>query len=100
MGGATAVVAAGTLAVLGGWYLLRRDDVEPATLADAVAAFRAQEAAAVNRADTPVPSGVYLYDTDGFERTDALGGVTHRYPETSTVTVTLSQSRGSYGRPQ
>ena len=87
VGGAAAVVATAALAALGGWYFLLRDDVEPASLADAIASFRAQEARAGER-DSPIPPGVYVYATDGFERTDALGGATHRYPPTSTITVT------------
>ena len=88
--GAAAVVAAATLAAIGGWHLLRRDDVEPATVADAVASFRAQQAsaAATGHPATPIPTGVYVYETDGFEQTDALGGATHRYPSTSTISVT------------
>lgn len=88
--GAAVVVAAAVLAALGGWYLLRRDDVEPATVADAVASFRAQEAraAATGHSATPIPTGVYVYETDGFEKTDALGGATHPYPSTSTLSVT------------
>ena len=84
--GVVAVVAAAALAALGGWHFLLRDAVEPANVGDAIAAFREQEATAAG--GSPVPAGVYVYDTDGFERTDALGGVTHRYPETSTITVT------------
>ena len=34
------------------------------------------------------PEGVYVYRTHGFEKTDALTGVTHRYPARSTITVT------------
>jgi hypothetical protein len=37
---------------------------------------------------SPVPEGVYVYATEGYERTDALTGVTHRYPARSTITVT------------
>ena len=85
--GAAVVVAAAALAAVGGWYLLLRDDPEPASLADALAAYRAQERGGAARG-SPVPTGVYLYDTDGLERTDALGGATHRYPATSTITVT------------
>jgi hypothetical protein len=84
--GALAVIAAGSAAVAG-WYLLRRDVAEPASIAAAVAAFREQEAAgAVKR--SPIAAGVYVYATDGFERTDALGGATHTYPSRSTITVT------------
>jgi hypothetical protein len=88
--GAAAAVAAAALVAIGGWYLLRRDDVEPATVADAVAAFRAQEASAAGTGHStgPIPTGVYVYETDGFEQTDALGGTTHRYPTTSTISVT------------
>jgi hypothetical protein len=85
-GGALTVIAAGSAAVAG-WYFLRRDVAEPATIAAAIAAFREQEAAgAVDR--SPIQPGVYVYATDGFERTDALGGVTHTYPARSTLTVT------------
>ena len=81
------MVAVAAAAAVGGWYLLHRDVAKPASVTDAVAAFRAQETTgSVER--SPIPAGVYLYDTNGFERTDALGGVTHRYPATSTITVT------------
>lgn len=33
------------------------------------------------------PVGVYAYDTDGYEETDALGGARHDYPERTAVTV-------------
>jgi hypothetical protein len=85
--GAVCVVAIAASAAVGLWYLLHRDIAEPATVADAVAAFRAQDDAVAAK-PLPMPAGVYVYDTDGFERTDALGGVTHRYPATSTITVT------------
>jgi hypothetical protein len=85
--GAGGVVAVAAAAAVGGWYLLHRDVAEPASVADAVAAFRAQEASG-SMERSPIRAGVYLYDTHGFERTDALGGVTHRYPPTSTITVT------------
>ena len=84
--GAAAVVAVTAVAALGGWYLLRRDDVQPASVTDAIAAFRAQNATGAD--GSPIPTGVYVYDTDGFERTDALGGATHRYPRASTISVT------------
>lgn len=34
----------------------------------------------------PAP-GVYVYDTTGWEETDALGGARHEYPTTSTITI-------------
>jgi len=83
--GAAVVVAAAALVALCGWYFLLRDHAEPTSIAGAIAAFRTQE---TGEGKSPVPAGVYVYDTDGFERTDALGGATHRYPKTSTITVT------------
>ena len=76
-------VAAGGVAV----FLLSRSGSEPAEVADAVAAFRE---ATAGRAplETPVPEGVYLYETEGLQKTDALTSVTNRYPERSTITVT------------
>ena len=35
----------------------------------------------------PPPEGVYVYDTTGFEETDALGGARHDYPRQTTLTV-------------
>lgn len=84
--GATSVIAASAFVVLGGWYFFLRDIAEPASLAAAIAAFREQ--GTVGQESAPIPVGVYVYDTEGHERTDALGGVTHRYPASSTLTVT------------
>lgn len=85
--GGAVVVAVVAASAVGGWYVLLRDEPEPASLADALAAYRAQAPGATAER-SPVPTGVYVYGTDGFERTDALGGATHRYPATSTITVT------------
>jgi hypothetical protein len=65
------------------WYLVLRDVAEPASVGEAVTSFREHPGNG-----SPVPSGVYVYDTRGLERTDALTGVTHRYPSRSTLTVT------------
>jgi hypothetical protein len=81
--GAIAVVGVVAAGLLGGWWLFLRDVAEPATVGDAVTAFRQ----AGSGATRSIPAGVYVYATDGFERTDALGGVTHRYPATSSITV-------------
>ncbi len=81
--GAAAVVGVVAAGLFAGWWFLLRDVAEPATVSDAVSAYRQQGGGA-----TPsIPGGVYVYATDGLERTDALGGVTHRYPTTSTITV-------------
>jgi hypothetical protein len=86
---AVVVVAAGALALagVGTWYFALRDVAEPASVEEAVTTFR-EETETGPAAPSPVPEGVYVYETDGFERTDALTGVTHRYPARSTITVT------------
>lgn len=66
------------------WFFVLADDAEPTSVDDAVTTFREQGAGT----RSPVPEGVYVYVTDGFEKTDALTGVTHRYPPRSTITVT------------
>jgi hypothetical protein len=88
--GISAVVAAAvaTLLVAGFavWYFVFRDVATPTTVGEAVTNFRGDTDAA--RGPSPVPVGVYVYATRGFERTDALTGATHRYPPRSTITVT------------
>lgn len=80
---AAAVAGVAAAALVGAWWFLLRDVAKPAAVSDAIAAYRRQGAGATR----PVPAGVYVYTTAGSERTDALGGVTHQYPKTSTVTV-------------
>jgi hypothetical protein len=82
-GAAAALVVAGVAA----WFLLLRDVAEPTTVGEAVTNFR-EDADGSESGPSPVPVGVYVYATDGFEKTDALTGVTHRYPRRSTITVT------------
>ncbi|HWQ24991.1 MAG TPA: hypothetical protein VNK94_12870 [Gaiellaceae bacterium] len=84
--GATASGAA-AVALVAGWLLFLRDRAEPVAVGDAVTSFR-EETETAPSGPSPVPAGVYVYDTAGFERTDALTGVTHRYPRRSTITVT------------
>jgi hypothetical protein len=72
------------LALAAAWLALFRDTVEPASVDDALAAYRAQAEAG----GTTIPPGVYVYATDGSESIDALGGTTHEYPMRSTITVT------------
>ncbi len=67
-----------------GWRLFLHDTATPASLRNALARYRAAAAAG----DTPVPPGVYVYRTTGYESITALGGTTHRYPARSTITVT------------
>jgi len=85
---AVAAAAAGVavVAVAGVWWFLLRDVARPASVSDAIATYRQHGPGAAR----PTPAGVYLYATEGFERTDALGGVAHRYPRTSTITVSAA----------
>jgi hypothetical protein len=70
--------------VLVAWQLAFRDTATPASVDDALARYRAQAAGA----DIPIPPGVYVYATTGSEFVSALGGLRHRYPVRSTITVT------------
>lgn len=82
--GVAAVAGAVAIGLLGAWWFLLRDVAEPTTVGGAVTAYRER----ANARSSSIPAGVYVYATDGSEQTDALGGVTHRYPRISTITVT------------
>jgi hypothetical protein len=81
------------LAALGAWLALFRDTAEPVTVGEAVTSFRTDTEAPSGA--SPIPVGVYVYATDGYEKTDALTGVTHRYPRRSTITVAASDCGAS-----
>jgi hypothetical protein len=88
------IVAAGILGVLaiagvGVWVALFRDTAEPVTVGEAVTSFRTGTDTTPPAASS-IPPGVYVYATRGYEKTDALTGVTHRYPLRSTITVTAA----------
>ena len=72
------------LAALGAWLALR-DTAEPVSVGEAVTSFRTDTEAQPQT--SPIPVGVYVYAMDGYEKTDALTGVTHRYPSRSTIAV-------------
>lgn len=62
-------------------------DAPPAAQAEAAPAEAAPTTTAPpSRAATP-PTGVYVYDTEGYEQVDAFGGARHDYPAESTITV-------------
>jgi hypothetical protein len=86
--GLIAAVVLGVVAIAGGaaWLVAFRDTAEPVTVEEAVTSFRT-DTEAPSRGPSPIPEGVYVYATTGFEKTDALTGVTHRYPRRSTITV-------------
>jgi hypothetical protein len=77
-----AVLVAGLLA----WLFLFRDTATPVSVEEAVTSFRGETEPAPG--SSPVPVGVYVYATEGYEKTDALTGATHDYPPRSTITVT------------
>jgi hypothetical protein len=82
---AAGVVGVVVLAGLGAWLALFRDTAEPVSVEEAITSFRTETESSA--ATSPIPPGVYVYGTDGYETTDALTGVTHRYPKNSTITV-------------
>jgi hypothetical protein len=84
---AAAVVSGLGLALAAAWFLLLRDVAEPKSVGEVVTSFR-EETEPTPAGPSPVPEGVYVYATDGFEKTDALTGVMHRYPPRSTIAVT------------
>lgn len=83
---AAGVVAAVAVAGLLVWLFVLRDTATPVDVEEAVTSFRGETD--TSPTPSPVPVGVYVYATDGYEKTDALTGVTHRYPRRSTITVT------------
>jgi hypothetical protein len=87
------LIAAGAIVVLGlasaaVWLLVLRDTAEPVTVGEAIETFR--ENTETSPAESPIPEGVYVYATAGFEKTDALTGVTHRYPKRSTIAISAT----------
>jgi hypothetical protein len=87
--GLIAAAALGVVAIAGAgaWLVAFRDTAEPVSVGEAVTSFRSDTEPAAGKG-SPIAEGVYVYATDGFEKTDALTGVTHRYPARSTITVT------------
>jgi hypothetical protein len=87
LAGTAIAVGALVLGAAGAWYAVLRDDAEPVGVDEAVESFRT-DTEPTPGAPSPIPEGVYVYETAGRERTDALTGVTHTYPRRSTITVT------------
>lgn len=81
--------AAAALAAAAVWFFLLRDTAEPVTVDEAVTSFRT-DTEPTPGAPSPISEGVYVYATLGYEKTDALTGVTHRYPKRSTITATAA----------
>lgn len=87
--GIIAAGAVGALAVAAAtaWLLAFRDTAVPVGVDEAVETFRGE----TTEGGSPIREGVYVYATVGHEKTDALIGVTHRYPRRSTITVTAAE---------
>ncbi len=70
------------------WWLTRAPDA--ITVGRAVDRYRSSTSSSTaGTASGAVPApGVYVYLTAGHETVDALGGDTHEYPSTTTITVT------------
>ena len=85
---AAGVVGAVAVAVAAVWSVVLRDTAEPVTVGEAIDSFR--EETETSPAESPIPEGVYVYATAGLEKTDALTGVTHRYPKRSTITISAT----------
>lgn len=90
IGTCVAVVVGG--AAVAGVALTRHRDVAHAASVDG-ALQRFRDSAATS-SGTTMPPGVYTYATSGSESVSALGGATHRYPATSTLTVTAGSCAG------
>jgi hypothetical protein len=88
---AAGVAGVVVLAGLGAWLALFRDTAEPVSVEDAVTSFRTETETEVAAGPSPIAPGVYVYATRGYEKTDALTGVTHRYPSRSTITVAAAE---------
>jgi hypothetical protein len=88
VGGAAVVL----IVLVGGTvlYLRARDSTTAITVEDAVASFGDNQVSGTPASRRPTP-GVYVYDTVGDERIDALGGTTHTYPAQTTMTVTYTE---------
>jgi hypothetical protein len=79
------VVVSGGLAAAWAGGLILHDSSRPASVEEALRRFRAID-------PSPGPrDGVYLYATAGSESVDALGGASHVYPATTTVTAISRQ---------
>ena len=76
------LLVAGAIAAAIAGGLLLDDKATPVSIRDVLERFHEGEGR------TGALDGVYVYTTRGEEYVDALGGTTHRYPKTTTVTVT------------
>jgi len=76
-----AVAAAGAIV----WVLAFRDTATPVSVEQAVTSFQTETGPA-SEGKSPIPEGVYVYTTEGYEKTSVLGK-THHYPRRTTIAV-------------
>jgi hypothetical protein len=86
---AAGVVGVVAIAAVAAWLVAFRDTAEPVRVEEVVTSFRAEPTTSAR--ESPIPEGVYVYATEGYEKTDALTGVSHRYPRRSTITVAAAE---------
>lgn len=79
-------------------YLLWQDSATPVDVEEAVDRYREERpdlpasGTTTEPARTELPAeGVYVYETEGEERIDILGGSTHQYPVETTVTISHNE---------
>jgi len=76
------MIAAGAIAAAVAAGFLFNDTATPVSIQDVLQRYHEGERGQGTR------DGVYLYATRGEESVDALGGATHHYPRTTSITVT------------
>ena len=67
------------------WFVSFRDTTKAVGVEEAVTSFQTETGSAPDGA-SPIPVGVYVYATQGFEKTSVLGK-THHYPARTTIAV-------------
>jgi hypothetical protein len=85
---AVAALALAAALVVPLWWFVLRDTSGPVSLEEVIEEFRSSGASAA--AAPQAFEGVYVYDTAGYEETDALFGARHDYPRQTTLTVTAA----------
>ncbi len=92
--GIVVVVAVGVFVLVR--FVFLHDTTTALSSDDVLARYRASSTVATAATTAPAATlslpapGVYRYATTGSERVDALGGTTHAYPATTTITITPS----------
>ena len=89
MAGGTVILS--IVVLLGGYFYARsRDSATVVPVGAVIDEFRDTELTGFSAPRRPEP-GVYVFDTVGEERVDALGGTSHEYPAETTITITPTE---------